>query len=414
MSLSFKILQNRDFRFLLLTRMFGALALQAQAVIVGWQVYSMTHDPFLLGLVGLTEAVPAIACALFAGHVVDISQPKKIYQYCQFVQMINTALLLCFAGGYVAIGAHSLLPFMFVGVFVSGLARSFYMPASFTLLSQIVKKSDMPAASAWMSSSFQSAAIGGPALAGLIFAGFGASVAWILPAFCMVACFVILSGIRVDHIIREKLNRLSAIESIKEGWAFILKNPVLLSVMALDMFAVLFGGAVAMLPAFADQVLHVGSEGLGLLRAAPAIGSVSMALVLATRPMKIISARRLLYAVTGFGLCMIGFGLSKIFLLSVLFLAMSGAFDSVSMVIRGTLMQLLTPDVMRGRVSSVNSMFIISSNEIGAFESGLAAKLFGLVPSIIMGGIGTLLVVGVTASLSPKFRRTQVRAEEAA
>lgn len=411
MALSFKILQNRNFRLLLLTRMFGALALQAQAVIVGWQIYSITKDPFLLGLVGLTEAVPAIACALFAGHVVDISQPKKVYKACQSVQLINTIILLLLAGGYIAVEHNYLLPVMFIGVFISGLARSFYMPASFTLLSQIVQKSDMPSASAWMSSSFQTAAIGGPALAGIVYAGFGASIAWFLPAFFMAACFILLCAIKVEPILRDKLNRLPAVKSIKEGWAFILNNPVLLSVMALDMFAVLFGGAVAMLPAFADQVLFTGPEGLGALRAAPAIGSVTMALVLALNPMKIISAKRLLYAVTGFGICMIGFGLSKIFAVSLFFLALSGGFDSVSMVIRGTLMQLLTPESMRGRVSSVNSMFIISSNEIGAFESGLAAKLFGLVPSVVMGGVGTLIVVSATSLLSPKFRRTEVKAD---
>ena len=412
MSLSFQILQNKNFRSLLLTRMFAGLTLQAQSVIVGWQIYSLTKDPLLLGLVGLTEAIPAIACALFAGHVVDVSQPKTVYKYCQSVQLINTLILLLLAGGYVHFEGINVIACMFVGVFISGLARSFYMPASFTLLSQIVKKSDMPSASAWMSSSFQIAAISGPALAGIIYAGFGPSVAWFLPASFMATCVALIFTIKVEPMLRDKANRLPAVQSIREGWAFILNNPVLLSVMALDMFAVLFGGAVAMLPAFADKILTVGPEGLGALRAAPAIGSVTMALVLALKPMKIISAKRLLYAVTGFGFCMIGFGLSKIFLLSLLFLALSGAFDSVSMVIRGTLMQLLTPDAVRGRVSSVNSMFIISSNEIGAFESGLAAKLLGLAPSVVLGGFGTLLVAGTTALLSPKFRQIEVRADE--
>ncbi len=396
----------------MLTRMFGAFALQAQAVIVGWQVYSLTKDPLLLGLVGLTEAVPAIACALFAGHVVDISQPRKVYLSCQSVQAINTLVLLLLAGGYVSMDETRILPLLFIGVFISGLARSFYMPASFTLLSQIVRKIDMPAASAWMSSSFQAAAIGGPALAGIIYGGFGSSVAWLVPGFFLFACLGTLFSIKVEKLARARENRLPAVKSIKEGWAFILQNPVLLSVMTLDMFAVLFGGAVAMLPAFADQILFVGPEGLGALRAAPAIGAVSMGLCLATRPMKIVSARRLLFAVAGFGFSMIGFGLSKIFILSLFFLALSGAFDSVSMVIRGTLMQLLTPDAMRGRVSSVNSMFIISSNEIGAFESGVAAKLLGLVPSVVLGGIGTLFVVGLTSLLSPKFRGTVVKPEE--
>jgi hypothetical protein len=191
-----------------------------------------------------------------------------------------------------------------------------------------------------------------------------------------------------------------------------LQNPKILSVMTLDMFAVLFGGAVAMLPAFADQVLHVGSEGLGALRAAPALGAVFTALIFALRPMKVFSAKRLLIVVAGFGLCMIGFGLSTSFWLSMLFLALSGAFDSVSMITRGTIMQLLTPERMRGRVSSVNSMFIISSNEIGAFESGLAAKWLGLTPSVVFGGMATLFVVFATAMLSPDFRKMVVRSDD--
>lgn len=407
MALSFSVLRNRNFRLLLLTRMFAGLALQSQAVIVGWQVYSITKDPLLLGLVGLTEALPAIICALFAGHIVDNSQPKKIYRNCQFVQMINIFLLFLVAGGHVSIGEGNVLPFLFAGVFISGLARSFYMPASFTLLSQTVSKADMPAASAWMSSSAQMAFVAGPAIGGLVYGGYGVTVAWAVPLFFITACFLMICAIKLPLVARDLTKKLSAVRSIQEGWGFILGNPVLLSIMALDMFAVLFGGAVAMLPAFADQVLFLGPEGLGALRAAPAIGAVTMGLFLATRPMRVISTKRLLVAVTGFGFCMIGFGLSKIFWLSLLFLILSGVCDSASMVIRGTLMQLLTPDNMRGRVSSVNSMFIISSNEIGAFESGVAAKFFGLVPSIVFGGCGTLAVAAITAR-SKKFRQTVV------
>ena len=200
-------------------------------------------------------------------------------------------------------------------------------------------------------------------------------------------------------------------QSIRGGFQFILNNPVLLSVMILDMFAVLFGGAVAMLPAVADQILHVGSEGLGALRAASAVGAILMAMFLAIRPFRTIRATTLMWVIAGFGACIIGFGLSESFAVSMLFLVLSGMFDSVSMVIRGTLMQWLTTDEVRGRVTSVNSMFIISSNEIGAFESGVAAKLLGLAPSIVFGGAMTLLVVASTALLSPKFRRTQVKAE---
>jgi hypothetical protein len=205
--------------------------------------------------------------------------------------------------------------------------------------------------------------------------------------------------------------RESAIKSIKEGWKFILKTPVLLGAMSIDMLAVLFGGAIALLPAFASEILAVGSEGLGALRGAPAAGAVLMALFLAVRPMKTLRIRTLLWVVTGFGVSMIGFGLCTSFWLSLVFLALSGMFDSVSMVIRQSLMQLLTPDNMRGRVSSVNSMFIISSNEIGAFESGTLAKLVGLVPAIVIGGVGTLAVTA-TAALSPTLRKTIIRTEE--
>jgi MFS family permease len=406
--LYFTVLRLPNFRLLLLTRMCIGIALQAQAVIVGWQVYSLTHDLFLLGLTGLIEAVPAILCALVAGHIVDVNHPRTTYLVCLGALTINTFVLLLVAGGFVVVPG-SLLFWIFGGVFISGVARSFIMPSSFSLLARVVERKDLPSAAGWMSSGMQSAMMAGPALAGLIYGGYGPGVAWGIPVFTIAAAFMMMLFLKAPGNKPVPLEaRLSAWESIREGWAFILKTPVLLSVMTLDMFAVLFGGAVAMLPAYADQVLHVGSEGLGLLRAAPAMGAVCMALVLAVRPMKKISAMRLLWVVTGFGICMIGFGLSEIFVLSMFFLALSGVFDSVSVVIRGTLMQWLTPDRMRGRVSAVNSMFIISSNEIGSFESGVAARYLGLVPSVVVGGIATLLVVGLVSMLSPQFRKTVI------
>ncbi len=406
------ILRNRNFRVLALTRMLVTMALQAQAVIIGWQVYSITKDTLILGLTGLTEAIPAIACALFAGYFVDISQPRHVYRLCVGALMINTLLLLLIGGGYVAVQAPHILMMLFLGIFVSGLARAFLMPASFSLLSQIVPRNAMPSASAWMSTGFQIANIGGPALAGLLYGGYGVHGAWLMPAALMVLAFGCITVLQVPHWQRAEI-REPAMQSIKAGWSFILQNPVLLSVMMLDMFAVLFGGAVAMLPAYADQVLHLGAQGLGILRAAPAAGAVITAIILALIPMQRISATRMLWVVAGFGCCIIGFGLSKYFWLSFLFLALSGVFDSVSVVIRGTLMQLLTPNEFRGRVSSVNSMFIISSNEIGAFESGFAAKIFGLVPSVVIGGCATLVIVAATALGSPKFRRTVVDADVA-
>jgi MFS family permease len=407
MPLTFSILRRRDFRMLLGTRVFANMALQAQAVVAGWQIYSLTKDPLLLGLTGLAEAIPALACALFAGHIVDIGRPHRIYRYCMGVLTINTLILLLLAGGMITPPGGHLLLWIYGGIFVSGLARSFTMPASFSLLPQVVPRLEIPAASAWLGSGFQVAAISGPAIAGLVYGGYGPRVAWMLPLFFTILAFIMVNLIHPGHN-AEIRKREPAMQSIKAGWGFILGNQILLSMMALDMFAVLFGGAIALLPAYADQVLHTGSQGLGILRAAPALGAIATALVLATKPMKKISAVRMLWVVTGFGFCMIGFGLSKVFWLSLLFLVLSGAFDSVSMVIRSTLMQLMTPEDMRGRVSSVNSMFVISSNEIGAFESGVLAKLIGLVPSVVAGGVATLLIVTLTAALSPQLRRTVV------
>lgn len=408
--LSFNVLYNRDFRLLLAARVCTVLGLQAQAVIVGWQVYSITGSPFLLGLTGLVEAIPALLCALFAGYFVDIGHPKRIYMACLGVLTLNTFILLLVAGGFFPVSPHVMLISIFVGAFISGLARSFAMPAAFSILPRIVARSDIPAAMSWQTSMFQFGAILGPAAAGLIYGGYGPHGAWWMPVSMLGAAFFMLGFINMPTWERSAL-KPKAFESIKEGWMFILTNKTLLTVMALDMFAVLFGGVVAMLPAFADQVLHVGAEGLGALRAAPAIGAILTALVFALRPMKIISARRLLLVVTGFGFCMIGFGVSHMFWVSMIFLALSGAFDSVSMIIRGTLMQLLTPEAMRGRVSSVNSMFIISSNELGAFRSGVTTAWLGLVPSVLFGGFVTLGVVGV-AALSKNFRRLVVKANE--
>lgn len=405
------VLTNPGFRLLLLTRLFTAMAGQAQAVIVGWQIYSITHDPWMLGLTGLVEALPALGCALFAGHIVDKHQPKQVYFWCIGVTMINMLCLLALGGGYIELPLPTLLISIYIAIFISGIARSFLIPSSFSMLSQVVPRKDLPAAAAWLSTGFHASAIGSPAIAGLIYGGYGAHGAWLFPVFLTISAFIMLNLIPKLRPL-ERQPSLSAVKSIQEGWAFIRNTPVLLAAMSLDMLAVLFGGAVALLPAYAAEVLHVGAQGLGALRAAPAAGAIFIALLLAVRPMKAIPARMMLWVVAGFGVCMIGFGLSTQFATALFFLSLSGVFDSVSVSIRSTLTQLLTPDHMRGRVSSVNSMFIISSNELGAFESGAMAKLFGLVPSIIIGGVGTLAVAAFTALKVPTLRHIVVNAEE--
>ena len=407
-NLSVSLLKSRNFRLLLLTRMFSLSALQAQAVIIGWQIYVLTKDPLMLGLTGLVEAVPAIACAFFAGYVVDHSRPQRVYLYCLAALALNTVLLFIVGGGLVKLDKNTFLMLSYGAIFISGLARSFIMPSSFSLLAQIVARKDISSASAWMSTGFQAAMIVSPAIAGFVYGGYGALVAWCIPLFLMVAAFFMMFFMEVQPYARATQVREPFMKSIREGWAFIIKTPVLLGAMSLDMLAVLFGGAIALLPAFATEILNVGSEGLGALRGAPALGAVIMALVLAVRPMQTIVVSRLLWVVAGFGVSMIGFGLSTSFWLSIFFLLLSGAFDSVSMVIRQTLMQLMTPDHMRGRVSSVNSMFIISSNELGAFESGALAKLTSIVSSVVIGGVGTLVVAAGAALISPEMRKTVI------
>ncbi len=411
--LSTAALLVRDFRLLLYVRVHSFMALQAQDVIIGWQVYSLTHSLFMLGLVGLVEALPALVGALFAGHMVDVGRPHRIYLACITTLAINETALFMIAGGVLPVADHIILPALFIGIFISGLARSFITPCTYSLMPQVVARTDIPTASAWIGSGYQFAAVIGPALAGLIYGLYGVTAAWLLPTSMMITGLLMLPPISpAVRQYRSAATREPTFKSIKAGWQFVLARPALLSVMSLDMFAVLFGGAVAMLPAYADQVLHTGSEGLGILRAAPALGAISSALFLTARPMQRVYGSTLLIAVAGFGASIIVFGLSTSFALSMAALIVSGVFDSVSVVIRTTLVQLLTTDEMRGRVSALNSMFIISSNEIGAFESGTAAKLLGLVPSVVFGGIMSVVVVIITAIVCPQLRKMEVGTDE--
>ncbi len=407
--LSIDVLRIRDFRLLLIARIFTFMAMQAQAVIVGWQIYSLTHDPLMLGLAGLAEALPALVCAVIAGHIVDQSRPHRVYLLCISVLALNAIGLFVVAGGLVHPPGISVVTYIFAGVIISGIARAFAMPASFSLFPQIVPRKLFSAGAAWMSSGFQVGTITAPALTGLIYGGYGAAVAWLIPATLLSTGFVLLACLGgTARLFRNEKKGESAGQSIKAGWRYIWNNPVVLSVMALDMFAVLLGGAVALLPVFAAEVLHTGSEGLGLLRAAPAVGSVSIGLMLAIRPLQTLRGSVLLATVGGFGLSMIGFGLSTSYASAMLFLALSGGFDNVSMVMRQTILQIMTPSDMRGRVSGINSMFIISSNELGAFESGVAARFLGLLPAIVLGGVGTLGVVAATAFFSPQLLRMKI------
>lgn len=396
-AIQYETLRNNEFKRFIATRFFLTVALQIQAVIVGWQIFKLMQDPLSLGLIGLAEAIPALGIALYAGHKADTGSKRRILMLSILVMLACSAgLMLCSLDDFV-IGFGSMISVrcMYFFIFVSGFARGFYAPTGFSFLSQLVKREQLAFASTWNSSAWQIAAIAGPALGGLLYAWGGITFAFYFVVGFTVLAFFALSGIKPKPI-AQQFNTDPLFVRLKEGIAFVFHHKVMLSAISLDLFAVLFGGAVALLPVFADQVLHVGPEGLGLLRAAPSLGaSLTMIwLSFSGQPKK--PGMLLMYCVGAFGLCMIGFGLSTSFYISLFLLFASGAFDSVSVVIRGNILQLQTPDHMRGRVSAVNTMFIGSSNEIGAFESGLAAKLMGLVPSVVFGGCMTMAVVSYT------------------
>lgn len=405
MSLSFSLLSHRDFRLLFMARMFVHMAFQATAVIIGWQIWSLTKSAMLLGLVGLVEALPAIGGALFSGYLVDKSTPRTIYILCLSFLSATQIFLWAVGSNFAGLSDPMLVTLLFAGMFLSGTGRSFLMPSYFSILPQIVERKDYSAASAWANTAVQIATMTGPVAAGLAYGFIGVQAAWVLPASFMMLGLLSVTSIRISRPYDRPPMKESALANIVDGWRYIFKNRMILTVMAVDMLAVLFGGAVAMLPAYASDILHVGPEALGLLRTAPSFGALLAALYFAVRPMRTFPLTRLLWAVTGFGLATIGFGLSTSFFLSVFLLALSGLFDSVGVVVRASIKQVLTPDHMRGRVAAINSMFVTSSNEIGAFESGLAASLMGLVPSVVFGGVMSVVVAGATYLATPRLRR---------
>jgi MFS family permease len=405
---AYAVLKLKDFRLFLSFRFFMTIAAQMQSIIVAWQVYELTHDPLSLGLIGLAEALPFISVALYAGHIADRFNRKKIILWFDLLFLFASGLLLLITYHKTGIiGKFGVLP-IYLCVAISGIARAFLYPATIALMAQVVPRSLYTNSSTWNSTTWQVAAITGPAIGGLVYGFFGVKVAYMTVIVSMLVSFLLLSNIHSRPVpaIDEKETLM---QRLATGIRFVFSSQLLLGAMALDMFAVLFGGAVAMLPVFAAEILKVGPEGLGLLRAAPMVGAVLMSVALAYRPPLVRAGRLLMIGVAGFGLSIICFALSKNFFLSMGLLALSGMFDNISVVIRSATMQLVAPDEMRGRVASVNSIFIGSSNEIGSFESGVAAKLMGLIPSVIFGGLMTLMIVGVTAKWAPKLRKLNLK-----
>jgi MFS family permease len=399
----FAALRIRDFLLFLVTRFFLTLGIQMQSVIVGWQVYEHTKNEFMLGMIGLAEAIPFIITSLFSGHVADTVNRKKIILIAVSLLLVSTSALLYFSlNNAVFIDAHGTLPIFFVIGF-TGIVRGFIAAATMPFMSQLLPRELYANAATWNSSVWHTGAVIGPAVAGIIcMYSFSAaySVNLIFIGIAIFA-FALIASRPVPK--REKKETLK--ESLSVGLKFVFSHQLLLAAISLDLFAVLFGGAVAMLPAFADKILFSGALELGFLRAAPAIGAIVTAIILAYKPPGAKAGINLMLNVALFGVATILFAFSTNFYLSLFLLALTGAFDNVSVVVRHTVMQLSTPDHMRGRVSAINSIFIGSSNEIGAFESGLAASLMGLQYSVMFGGIMTIVVVIMTARLAPKLRK---------
>ncbi len=405
---AFAVMHIRNFRYYLGFRSLLTMATIMQSVIVGWQIYEISHNVLWLGFIGLTEVVPQIGISLIAGHYVDLWNRRKIINFTTVILILGAAILLIYSTNaeYFA-GKYGLYP-VFVTIFLTGLSRGIIAPAQVALLGQLVPRNLYANAATWNSANWQIAAVLGPAIGGMVYGFFG-----IIPAYALVLSLYTISFFMIMFLKTSKHEVVPTSESIftriRTGIDFVFKTPELLGAFTLDMFAVLFGGAVALLPVFASDVLMIGPQGLGLLRACPAIGATLMAFFLMFRPPLRETGKILFFAVSGFGLTMIGFALSKSFILSGILLILSGSFDSISVVIRGTILQIFTPDNMRGRVASVNSIFIGSSNELGAFESGVAARIMGLVPSVVFGGCMTLAVVITTLRLNKPLRRLSLK-----
>jgi MFS family permease len=401
-------LRVTEFRNLMIGRFLFIMGLRMMGTLVGWWIYELTNAPFAIGLIGLAEVIPAVSLALYAGHVIDKSEKRKLllkgvilYWCCAlillFLSMDIGALKL--TSLQIAIGIYFI-------VFCTGIIRSFTGPSFGTIIGAVVPKNLLQNATTWSQGIWLSASVLGHAIVGFIIAGFGHTGSLIVVISLVGIGYGFISMIKSKPPHADVVDQ-KTLESVKEGLRFVFNSKEVFGALSLDLFAVLFGGAVAMIPVFAKDILKVGPIGFGWLNAASDIGAIIIILIITIFPANRGQGKKLLLAVAGFGVCIIVFALSKIFWLSFVMLLLSGILDGFSMIVRGTIVQLKTPDHMRGRVMSVNSMFINSSNELGQFESGVAAKAMGVIPSVIFGGAMTLLVVGVTWFKAPALKKME-------
>jgi MFS family permease len=397
-----------EFRNLLMGRFLFIMGLRMMGTLVGWWIYQLTKDPFAIGLIGLSEVIPALSFALYAGHVIDISEKRKLLLKGMTFYLTCAIVLLVLSTNFSTahLSNYQLSYCIYFVVFCTGIIRAFTGPVFHTLLAAIVPRPILSNATTWNQGTWLTASVSGHALGGFLIAGIGNTGTLIAIVALVSISFIYMTLLKRKPALNEAGEKKTW-KSITEGLQFVLRTKEVLGALSLDLFAVLFGGAVAMLPAFATDILHVGSQGFGMLNAATDMGAIVSVILLTVFPLRKKQGAILMFAIVGFGACIIIFAVSKWFILSFAALLLSGILDGFSVVIRGTILQLKTPDNMRGRVMSVNSMFINSSNELGQFESGVAARLLGVVNSVIFGGCMTILIVIITAIKAPGLRKMQ-------
>lgn len=395
-----------EFKNLMLGRFTFITALRMMSTLVAWWVYELTGDPFAIGLVGLSEVIPALSMALYAGHIIDKSEKKKIVLRGVTFYFIVAALLLFYSTSFIGnhFSNHSIAIAIYITIFFTGIIRSFTGPTFSALVAYTVPRQYLQNATTWTQGTWLSASVTGHASGGLLIWLLGITGTLIIVCSLIIIALLFLSRIKRKPPSTQSIEKKTW-ESMKEGLRFVFKTKEILAAFSLDMFGVFFGGAAAMVPVFAKDILKIGPQGFGWLNAAIDIGAITIIILLTIFPMKKAQGKKLMFAVAGFGICIILFALSNLFVLSFLALMIAGMLDGISVVVRGTVMQLKTPDHMRGRVSSVGSMFINSSNELGQFESGVAAKLMGVIPSVIFGGCMTLAVVTIAWFKAPTLRK---------
>ncbi|MFT4435015.1 MFS transporter [Caballeronia sp. 15715] len=392
-------MRHRPFALFWSARVMSSVAFQMMSVAIGWQIYSITHSAFALGLVGLSQFLPMFLLTLVVGHVADRYDRRTIAFVCQAIQGV-AALTLCIAT-WRGVTSQELI---YVIAAIAGSARAFESPSMAALLPNLIPRSQLQYATAWSTSANQTAQILGPAMGGLLY-GLGALTVYGAVAVAFIGAAAVLSSIKIEQVVR--IRTPLTFESLFSGIAFIRRKPVILGALSLDLFAVLLGGATALLPVFAHDILHAGPWALGVLRAAPAVGALIGSIYLAHFPLRQRAGTALFGGVIAFGIATIVFGLSRNLYVSLIALAALGASDVISVVVRMSLVQLQTPDDMRGRVGAINSLFIGTSNQLGEFESGMTAGLFGAVPAVLIGGVGTIAVALLWMRLFPGLRATR-------